>query len=161
MPPARLDTLVDRLYQSRPGLTLVVAAITPLADPAKEAQAQSLECLHPADRRRAPEAGQNVLFADMRSALTPGDLSPDGVHPGTRRLRQDGPRLVRALTGQAPPPLPAPAGGPVRAGPSGRANIFSPATRVAVSNTFAGARFRARGLVDGTNKAFVFGDVEQ
>ena len=53
----RLNALIDRLYAENPALTLVVAAITPLADPAKERTGAGLRCPRAANRRRAPEAG--------------------------------------------------------------------------------------------------------
>ena len=63
-----------------------------------------------------------------------------------------------SLTGKTPPAPPTagkPAHGP---GTLGAKNLFTPALAVTVSNTFPGSVFARKNLVDGTNKAFVFGD---
>jgi lysophospholipase L1-like esterase len=156
----RLDALLDRLYQLSPGITAVVGKITPLADPAKEVQVRAYDALIPQIVAAHQKAGQHVLLADMESAVPEGDLSPDGVHPGTRGYDKMARVWYSALTGQTPPPLPAvkpPVSGPGRIGAS---NVFTPAAHVAVSSTFAGAALSGARLVDGTPKAFVFGDIK-
>ncbi len=156
----RLDTLLDRLYQLSPGITAVVGRITPLANPAKEAQVRAYNALIPQIVAAHQKAGQHILLADMEAAVSKDDLSPDGVHPGTRGYDKMARAWYAALTGQTPPPLPAvkpPEHGPGRIG---AANVFTPATQVAVSSTFAGAALSGARLADGTPKAFVFGDIK-
>jgi len=153
----RLDTLIGRLYASSPDLTVVVAAITPLADPAKEKQAKAYNAFVPQIVAAHRKQGQHVLFADMHAVLTPADLSPDGIHPGTLGYDKMARVWYQAMTGQTAPPLPA--GGQSAYGPGrlGEKNLFSLADKVIVSSTFAGAALPGSRLVDGTSKAFVFG----
>jgi lysophospholipase L1-like esterase len=153
-----LDGLVSRLYDGRPGLTLVLATITPLAARAKEASVEALNAFIPRIVAAHRKQGQNVLLAEMHSALTVGDLSPDGVHPGTVGYDKMARSWYTALTGRAAPPLSSPAAAPHGPGRLDERNVFSPATRVTVSNSFSGGAFSGAALVDGSNKAFVFGD---
>ncbi len=155
----RLDTLVGRLFQTNPKLTLVLASLTPLADPAKEAQVQAYNRFIPQIVAAHKKQGQTILLAEMSATLTPADLSPDGVHPGTLGYDKMARVWYAALTGQAPPPLPAPPASAFGPGRIGEKNIFTPATHVAVSSTFQMPLPGAR-LVDGTPKAFVFGDIQ-
>ena len=157
---ARLDTLLNRLHQNSPQAALVVAAITPLADPAKDAQAKAYNALIPQIVAAHKKQGQIIQLADMRSSLTPGDLSPDGVHPGTLGYDKMARVWYQALTGQTPPPLPSSSPAAYGPGRLDAKNVFTPATKVAVSSTFAGAALSGSRLVDGTPRAFVFGDVK-
>lgn len=155
----RLDSLVGRLFQTNPTLTLVLAAITPLADPAKEAQVKAYNAFIPQIVAAHKKLGQNILLADQSAALTAADLSPDGIHPGTPGYDKMARVWYTALTGRTAPPLsaaPASAFGP---GQTGEKNLFTPATKVAVSSTFQTPLPGSR-LVDGTPKAFVFGDIK-
>ncbi len=153
---ARLDALVTRLAQGNPKLTLIVAAATPLADPAKDAQVRAYNAYVPQIVAAHHQQGQDVRFVDMHMALTTGDLSPDGVHPDTIGYDKMARAWYGALTGKTPPPLPA---APV--GRLGERNVFGPSDTVTVSNAFAGSAFKGAQLVDGTEKAFVFGDGAQ
>ena len=156
----RLNALVDRLYAVNPNLTVVVAAITPLADPAKERQVEAYNAFVPQIVAAHQKQGQNILLADMHAAVTPADLSPDGVHPGTLGYDKMARVWDKALTGQTPPPLPV--GGATQYGPGrlGAPNLFSPVDTVVVSSTLAGQALPGARLVDGTAKAFVFGSVD-
>ena len=78
---ARLETLISRLYADNPGLTLVLASLTPFADPAKEARVMAYNAFVPRLITAHQKSGQNVLFADMHAALSAADLSADGIHP--------------------------------------------------------------------------------
>jgi hypothetical protein len=154
----RLDVLVCRLLKARPGLILVISAIIPLGEPAKDAKARAYDAFIPLIAAAHRKLGQEVRVADMYAALTPRDLSPDGVHPGTLGYDKMARVLYRALTGDTPPPLPAapvPSHGPGRLA---ERNVFSAGTSVAVSNSFASAAHSGGNLVDGTRRAFVFGD---
>lgn len=98
----RLNSLVGRLFQTNPTLTLVLATLTPLADPAKEAQASAYNAYIPQIVAAHKAQGQNILLADMATALTPADLSPDGVHPSTSGYDKMARIWYRALAGQTP-----------------------------------------------------------
>ncbi len=154
----RLDALVDRLYQDIPDLTLVIAAIPPLRDPARDEKAHAYNALLPQIVAAHKKRGQNIRLVDMHAGLTGADLSPDGVHPGTVGYDKMARLWYGALTGQNPPPLPA--GRPPLYGPGrlGAQNVFTPADQVAVSNSFISTAFSGAHLVDGTNRAFVFGN---
>jgi len=155
----RLDTLLDRLGKLTPHARIIVGKITPLADPTKEAQVTALNALIPRVAAARGRQGQLIQVADMHAAVPPGGLSPDGVHPGTRGYDEMARAWYKALTGKTPPPLP-PA--PAKYGPGrlGETNLFTPAMTVTVSSTFAGVALAGARLVDGTPKAFVFGDIK-
>ena len=151
----RLNTLIDRLYAAQPGLTIVLASITPLADSAKEANEKAYNVFVPEIVAAHRKTGRNIVFADMRAGLTAADLSPDGIHPTTLGYDKMARVWYAALTGQMAPPLPDAGKTPGGAGRLGQPNLFSSSDMVAVSSAFAslpGSR-----LVDGTAKAFVFG----
>ena len=154
----RLNALIDRLYQSRADLRVVVATIPPMGDPTKNAQVKAYNALVPQIVAAHKKQGQSILLADMDAALTPGDLSADSIHPTTLGYDKMARVWSQALTGQAAPPLVS--GGPTAYGPGrlDEKNIFDPTDKVAVSNAFASAAFSGSHLVDGTNKAFVFGN---
>lgn len=155
----RLDSLVGRLFQTNPKLTLVLATITPLADPAKEAQVKAYNVYIPQIVAAHKKLGQNVLLADMSAALTAADLSPDGIHPGTPGYDKMARAWYTALTGQTAPPLPAAPASTLGPRQIGEKNLFTPAMTVAVSSAFQPPLPGSR-LVDGTPKAFVFGDIK-
>ncbi len=154
---ARLNTLIDRLYAGSPGLTAILATIPPLGDTAKERQGEAYNAFVRQIVAAHQKLGQNVLLADMHTGLMPGDLSPDGIHPGTAGYDKMARVWYQAMTGQTPPPLPARANTSYGPGRLGEKNLFSPADTVAVSSTFAGVALPGTRLVDGTPKAFVFG----
>ena len=155
----RLDSLLSRLAAAAPKATVVLAAITPLGDSGKEPQVQAYNALVPQVAAAHRRQGQNVLFVDMSAALTTGDLISDGVHPNTVGYDKMARVWYKALTGQAAPPLPVSAP-PPSYGPGSVAakNLFGPADTVTASNIFNGSAFAPGSLVDGTPKAFVFGD---
>ncbi len=155
---ARLDQLVTRLFQMRPGLRLVLATVTPLQDPAKEAMAEAFNAYVPQIVAAHRKAGQDIVPADMHSALTLSDLSPDGIHPRTIGYDKMACVWYHALTGRAAPPLPAPAPSPYGPGRLGEKNVFGPSDTVTVSNAFT-AGLSGSDLVDGTDRAFVFGNI--
>ena len=156
---ARLNTLIGRLYAGNPTLTVVVATIPPLADPAKEPQVSAYNAFIPQIVAAHRKQGENILFADMHAAVTAGDLSPDGVHPGTLGYDKMARAWYQAMTGQTPPPLPAAPPSLYGPGRIGERNLFRPADKVAVSSTLPGHALPETLLVDGTPKAFVFGSV--
>ncbi len=102
----RLDSLVARLFQTNPKLTLVLATITSLADPAKEAQAEACNACIPQIVAAHKALGQTIILADMAAALTPADLSPNGVHPSPAGYDKMARVWYTALTRQTLLPLP-------------------------------------------------------
>lgn len=77
--PERLETLIDRIFEAVPDVTLVVATLVPAQDPALNARIemynQSVRDL--VQTRRSQ--GEKIVLADM-SAVTPQDLA-DNLHP--------------------------------------------------------------------------------
>lgn len=154
----RLDILLNRLFQWRQSLTVVVAAIPPLQDPAKDALARAYNAWLPRIVTAHRHLHQNISFVSMHRSLTLSQLSPDGIHPRTVGYDQMARVWDQALTGRPAPPLPRlppPAAGP---GQIGEKNIFSHSVHVVVSNTLTPA-FSGTNLVDRTNHAFVFADI--
>ncbi len=99
----RLDSLVGRLFQTNPTLILVLATITPLADPTKEAQVSAYNAYIPQIVAAHKAQGQTILLADQSAALSPADLSPDGVHPSTPGYDKMARVWYAALTGPVLP----------------------------------------------------------
>lgn len=97
---ARLSALVDHILSAVPGVRVYVATILPFADPVREARAQKYNTgLSQMINARAP--GGQVRLVDMHSALTPADLSLDGVHPTEGGYSKMATRWYGALTGAA------------------------------------------------------------
>jgi lysophospholipase L1-like esterase len=78
--PARLSALVDQIIATLPGSHVVVAAITPLADPTQDQRAVTYNTAIDTLIRQKQTAGMAVSFVDMHAALTTADLA-DGAHP--------------------------------------------------------------------------------
>ncbi|MGI8519613.1 MAG: DUF4082 domain-containing protein [Actinomycetota bacterium] len=78
--PARLSTLIDQITAARPSARLVVASITPLADPALDADVRAYNAEIPAIVAAKAAAGKQVSFLDMYPVISTADLV-DGVHP--------------------------------------------------------------------------------
>ncbi|WP_395575114.1 FG-GAP-like repeat-containing protein [Streptomyces sp. BK79] len=77
--PDRLGSLIDRILDKLPGVTVVVATVGPASNTAVRARMDTYneKLAEVVENRR--NAGKHVLVADM-SALTTADLS-DGLHP--------------------------------------------------------------------------------
>ena len=159
---ARLDALIDKLMKSHPRLTLVVATIPPLADPVKDRLAQAYNVFIPQIVAARRKQGQHILFTNMHAGLTLSDMSPDGIHPVTAGYDKMARLWYKPLTGQAPPPPLFESGAPTSPpGRLGQPNVFRPTDQVTVSNSFDSPAFVGSQLVDGTDKAFVFGDARR
>jgi lysophospholipase L1-like esterase len=82
--PSRLDSLVNAIVTDDAGVTLVLAGITPLGkdEAAFDTAAQTYNAAIPGIVSKYDAMGDNVIFADMHSALNNStDLGSDGVHP--------------------------------------------------------------------------------
>lgn len=75
--PARLSALLDRVRALAPTTEVFVATITPLSDPAREAQVRTYNA---ALSGIVQGKGARFHLVDMHAALTTADLA-DGVHP--------------------------------------------------------------------------------
>jgi lysophospholipase L1-like esterase len=78
--PDRLRALIDLITDTAPAARLVVASITPLADPALDADARAFNAAIPDIVAAEAATGRQVSFLDMYPVLTAADLV-DGVHP--------------------------------------------------------------------------------
>jgi lysophospholipase L1-like esterase len=79
--PARLSALLDHVRTLVPTAEVFVATITPLSDPAREAQVQTYNSAIPGI---VQGKGARFHVVDMHAALTTADLA-DGVHPNAGR----------------------------------------------------------------------------
>jgi lysophospholipase L1-like esterase len=78
--PDRLRALIRLITDTAPDVRLVVASITPLANPTLDADARAFNATIPDIVAAEAAAGGQVSFLDMYPVLTAADL-PDGVHP--------------------------------------------------------------------------------
>ncbi len=79
--PARLSNLIDDIYKSDPGVTVMVANIVASLDPAIEARIQPFNQALPGVVMAQAGQGRHVLLADM-SAVNTGDINTsDKIHP--------------------------------------------------------------------------------
>jgi hypothetical protein len=154
---ARLDGLIGRLYEANPKLVLLVAEITPLADPAKEANVRAYNALVAKVVAARRARGQTIRLADMHAAVPAADLSPDGVHPATIGYDKMARAWYAALTGKAAAALPTLTSSGAPSGRLEQSNLFGTSCQVAASPAFAGGAFYPGNLLDGTNRAYVFG----
>lgn len=75
--PARLMTLVDKIFTASPNATVLIASLIPLSF--SQANVDSYNQRIQALTTTRSTQGQHVVFVSM-SAVTTGDLA-DGVHP--------------------------------------------------------------------------------
>lgn len=79
--PTRLGNLIDLVLSDCPDATVLVASLTPLLDPTREANRKTYNQAIPGVIASRASAGKHVLLADM-SAVTASDLNQvDGIHP--------------------------------------------------------------------------------
>ena len=78
--PDRLSALIDLITNTVPAADIIVASITPLSDPAMDANARVFNAAIPGIVNAKASAGKRVSFVDMYPLLTMSDLY-DGVHP--------------------------------------------------------------------------------
>ncbi|WP_306747922.1 RICIN domain-containing protein [Saccharothrix yanglingensis] len=119
--PARLSALVDRITATAPNADVLVATITPLANPGQEAAARAFNATIPGMVRSKADAGKRVRLVDMHAALTTADLI-DGVHPtatGYDKMAATWYAALRAVPGSIGDPV-APQGRQVVGVGSGR-----------------------------------------
>jgi lysophospholipase L1-like esterase len=104
--PDRLRALIDLITDTAPAARLVVASITPLADPALDADARAFNVAIPDIVAAEAAAGRQVSFLDMYPVLTSADLV-DGIHPNqggyNKMAAAWNDRLVAMR--EAPPPV--------------------------------------------------------
>jgi lysophospholipase L1-like esterase len=104
--PDRLSALIDVITDTAPSARLVVASITPLADPDLDADARAYNAAIPEIVAAKAAMGKQVSFLDMYSVITVADLI-DGVHPGqggyNKMATAWNERLVAMR--EAPPPV--------------------------------------------------------
>jgi lysophospholipase L1-like esterase len=104
--PDRLSALIDLITDTLPTANLIVASITPLADPTWDAAARTYNAAIPGIVQIKAAAGKLVSFVDMYPLLTLSDLV-DGVHPndsGYNKLATAWAAKLVSLR-PAPPPL--------------------------------------------------------
>ncbi|WP_219415051.1 SGNH/GDSL hydrolase family protein [Pseudonocardia nigra] len=78
---ARLDRLLETLFEAGPQLTVVAAAVIPLHEPDQRLREYNAAVAGLVEAHRAE--GRDAVFADMASGGIEGrDDIPDGVHPG-------------------------------------------------------------------------------
>ncbi|HTK10531.1 MAG TPA: SGNH/GDSL hydrolase family protein [Ktedonobacteraceae bacterium] len=78
--PARLKALIDKITATLPGVTVLVAEITPLAPP-REALVVSFNSAIPGIVRAEVAAGKHVRYVDIHDSLSLNDLLADKIHP--------------------------------------------------------------------------------
>jgi fibronectin type 3 domain-containing protein/lysophospholipase L1-like esterase len=104
--PARLSALIDLITDTRPSARLIVASITPLADPALDALARAYNAEIPGLVGAKAAEGRQVSFLDMYPVITTADLA-DGVHPnqgGYDKMAAAWSTTLAAMR-DAPPPV--------------------------------------------------------
>ncbi len=104
--PARLSSLIDLITDARPSARLVVASITPLADPALDADARAYNAEIPGIVAAKAAAGRQVSFLDMYPVITTADLI-DGIHPNQGGYDKMAAAWSSTLAGmrEVPPPI--------------------------------------------------------
>jgi len=101
----RLDTMVDRIYEAGPNIKLALATITPFGNPEKDVMVRDFNAFVPQIVARHKKLGQKIELADMYAKVTPRDLSPDGVHPGTMGYNKIARVWFDALSARVLPPV--------------------------------------------------------
>jgi lysophospholipase L1-like esterase len=76
----RLETLIARLAEAAPKARILVAQITPSADPAVDGRARTYNAAVAAAVAARAAAGESVRLVDMHTAVAPRNLR-DNVHP--------------------------------------------------------------------------------
>ena len=79
--PARLGKLIDQLVAACPDAAILVAELTPGADPVIQARIATFNAAIPSIVQARVSAGKHVMAVNMSSAITTADISPDGEHP--------------------------------------------------------------------------------
>lgn len=77
--PNRLASMIDQILAGAPGVTIIVAQLTPNSDPAAQARINAYNSQMPGIVQARVNAGKKVHLINMNS-LNNGDLK-DGLHP--------------------------------------------------------------------------------
>lgn len=78
----RLGSLIDRLFDAVPGVTIVASTILPNANPKTQANVKIYNSKIPDVVRRHQDAGKHIVYVDFSSpSFSLADLSSDGTHP--------------------------------------------------------------------------------
>ena len=104
--PDRLSALIDLITDTAPSAHLIVASITPLADPSRDADARAYNAAIPDIVAAKAAMGKQVSFINMYSVITVADLI-DGVHPGQSGYNKMAAAWNERLVAmrEAPPPV--------------------------------------------------------
>lgn len=103
---ARYKNLIDDIFNSIPGVTVVMSTVLPSRDHTQCAidvsrQFRQLLAGYPSDKR--------IVVADLNSGLTLDDIGPDGIHPndgGYRKVAAIWWDAIRRIEDRIQPPLP-------------------------------------------------------
>jgi lysophospholipase L1-like esterase len=78
----RLGSLIDRLFDDVPGVTIVASTLLPNANPKIQANVQIYNSKIPDVVQRRQAAGKQIVYVDFSSSsFSLSDLSSDGTHP--------------------------------------------------------------------------------
>lgn len=88
--PARLEALIDNLFQHQPEVQVFVGSIPPIDEPQLNAQVQTYNQAIAQQIQARQAKGDRLIFVDLYAGLTSEDLA-DGIHPnrqGHRKIAQ-------------------------------------------------------------------------
>jgi len=78
----RLGSLIDRLFDAIPGVTIVASTLLPNANPKTQANVKIYNGAIPGVVKKRQAAGKQIVYADFSSStFSLSDLSSDGTHP--------------------------------------------------------------------------------
>ncbi len=105
----RLAALVDQIFATVPGVSIVLSNLPPNGHPAAEANAQIYNAQIPGVVSRRAAVGKKITFVDMHSNwFSLADIGPDGIHPtdlGYLKMAKVFHNGIQALQSQITPPL--------------------------------------------------------
>ncbi len=78
--PARLGSLIDRIYAATPDTTIVLAQIIPILDATTQKRVDTFNAALPGLVDARVRAGRHLVLVDMSRPLNAADMS-DGLHP--------------------------------------------------------------------------------
>lgn len=97
----RLNSLIDDIYYKYPRAAVVVATIPQLRDPALNRRAQEYDKLIPTVVATRQRHQDRIALADISAALTPADISADGILPTSAGYDKMAQVWYAALTGKS------------------------------------------------------------
>lgn len=78
----RLGSLIDRLFDANPGVTIIASTILPNANPTTQANVVKLNSQIPGVVQARQGQGHKITYADFSSSyFSIGDIGSDGTHP--------------------------------------------------------------------------------